>query len=64
MKMSGSGEVFLADTAQEIHIITLENDKVTVNGANLLAFDAGIDWKHRARAGCSGMLGGGSTTRR
>src|SRR4028119_1645145 len=30
MKMSGSGEVFLADTAQDIHLIYLENDKVTV----------------------------------
>ena len=26
MKMSGTGEVFLADTAQEIHLIKLEND--------------------------------------
>ena len=32
MKMSGSGEVFLADTAQEIHLLYLENDAITVNG--------------------------------
>src|SRR5215212_7256619 len=44
MKMTGTGEVFLADTAQDIHLIYLENDKVTINGPNLLAFDAGIDW--------------------
>src|SRR3954465_1366569 len=44
MKMTGSGEVFLADPAQDIHLIFLENDKVTVNGPNLLAFDSGIDW--------------------
>src|SRR5258707_15577885 len=38
MKMSGTGEVFLADTAQEIHLLYLENDAITVNGTNLLAF--------------------------
>ena len=59
MKISGSGEVFLAETAQEIHVITLQNDKVTVNGANLLAFDAGIDWNIERMQGVSGMMGGG-----
>jgi uncharacterized protein (AIM24 family) len=59
MKMSGTGEVFLADTAQEIHLIYLENDAITVNGANLLAFDAGIDWDIRRVEGASGMMGGG-----
>src|SRR3712207_2804655 len=38
MKITGSGEVFLADQAQEIHLLYLENDFITVNGRNLLAF--------------------------
>ncbi|MEA2331806.1 MAG: hypothetical protein QOH58_1944 [Thermoleophilaceae bacterium] len=59
MKMTGTGEVFLADTAQDIHLIKLENDAITVNGANLLAFDAGIDWDIKRVEGVSGMLGGG-----
>ena len=59
MRMSGSGEVFLADTAQEIHIIKLENDKITVNGPNLLAFDAGIDWDIERMQGGGAMMGGG-----
>lgn len=59
MKMSGSGEVFLAETAQEIHVIHLEDDKVTVNGANLLAFDAGIDWSIERMQGGGAMMGGG-----
>ena len=51
MRITGSGEVFLADQAQDIHLIYLENDTITVNGPNLLAFDAGIDWDiHRLRA--------------
>ena len=29
MKMTGTGEVFLADQAQDIHLIKLENDQIT-----------------------------------
>ena len=57
MKMTGSGEVFLADQAQDIHLIYLENDTITVNGPNLLAFDAGIDWDiQRVEGGAAAMM--------
>ena len=59
MKMSGTGEVFLADTAQEIHLLYLENDAITVNGKNLLAFDSGIDWDIKKVEGASGFVAGG-----
>jgi uncharacterized protein (AIM24 family) len=59
MKITGTGEVFLADQAQDIHLIYLENDFITVNGENLLAFDAGIDWDIKRVEGASAMMGGG-----
>lgn len=60
MQVTGSGEVFLADQAQDIHLIYLENDMITVNGPNLLAFDAGIDWDiKRISGGASGAMAGG-----
>ena len=60
MKMAGSGEVFLADQAQDIHLIYLENDFITVNGPNLLAFDADIDWDiKRISGGASAAMAGG-----
>jgi uncharacterized protein (AIM24 family) len=59
MRMSGSGEVFLADRAQDIHLLYLEGEKITVNGPNLLAFDADIDWDIERVQGVSGMMGGG-----
>jgi len=59
MKVTGQGEVFLADQAQDIHLIYLENDKVTVNGPNVLAFDSGIDWDIERVQGASSMMGGG-----
>jgi uncharacterized protein (AIM24 family) len=59
MKMSGTGEVFLADQAQEIHLLKLENDAITCNGSNVLAFDAGIDWDIKRVEGASAIMGGG-----
>src|SRR3954465_11723633 len=47
MKLSGTREVFLAHEAQDAHLIYLEDDFITVNGPNLLAFDTGIDWDIR-----------------
>jgi len=60
MKITGRGEVFLADTAQDIHLVYLEDDLITVNGPNLLAFDAGIDWDiKRVQGGGAGAMAGG-----
>jgi uncharacterized protein (AIM24 family) len=59
MKVSGTGEVFLADHAQEVHLVKLADDKITVNSDNLLAFEDGIDWDIRKVEGASGMLAGG-----
>jgi uncharacterized protein (AIM24 family) len=59
MKVTGHGEVFLADAAQEIHLIQLENDKITCNGTHVLAFDAGIDWDiERVKDAGSAITGG------
>jgi len=59
MEVSGSGTAYLADTAQDIHLVYLEEDRITVNGPNVLAFDAGIDWNIDVVKRISGMLGGG-----
>jgi uncharacterized protein (AIM24 family) len=60
MKVSGTGEVFVAFEAQEIHLVYLEGETLTVNGPNLLAFDAGIDWDiKRIEGGGGAMLAGG-----
>ena len=59
MKVSGTGEVFLADQAQDVHVIRLQGESITANGANVLAFDAGIDWDIKRVEGAAGLLGGG-----
>ena len=57
--VSGTGEVFLADAAQEIQLLRLENEKITVNGPHVLAFEGGIDWDIKRVEGASGALSGG-----
>jgi uncharacterized protein (AIM24 family) len=59
MKASGTGEVFLAIQAQEVHLLQLNDEELTVNGQNVLAFDAGVDWDIKRVEGLSGILTGG-----
>jgi uncharacterized protein (AIM24 family) len=60
VKFEHAGSGGLADTAQDIHLLYLENDSVTVNGPNLLAFDADIDWDiHRMSGGAASAMAGG-----
>ncbi|MFC6013036.1 AIM24 family protein [Nocardia lasii] len=41
MKVSGRGDLFLANSAADVHLIDLDgSDGLTINGANVLAFDS------------------------
>lgn len=45
MKVSGRGDLFLADASADVHLIDLDgSDGLTVNGANVLAFDTSISY--------------------
>jgi uncharacterized protein (AIM24 family) len=60
MQATGTGEVFLASQAMLVHVLRLDDDSLTVNGSNILAFEAGIDWDvTRVRGGTAGVLAGG-----
>ena len=60
MTCEGTGEVFLANQAMLVHVIKLDNDSMTVNGQNILAFETGIDWDiTKVKGGTAGMLAGG-----
>ncbi len=58
MKVSGSGEVFFADMAADVHVIELEDDAISINGMNVLAFDDGLDWDIELIRS-AGMMAGG-----
>lgn len=47
MRCVGQGEVFLAHNAQEIHLVELDGDSLTVNGDSVLAFEPTVSWDIR-----------------
>jgi uncharacterized protein (AIM24 family) len=56
MKVSGRGDLFLADRAADVHLIDLDqNDALSINGANVLAFESSLDYDIRRVQGM-GML--------
>ncbi|TMR08165.1 AIM24 family protein, partial [Nonomuraea turkmeniaca] len=44
MRVRGEGLLYLADNADDIHLFYLENEGLTVNGRNLLAFQPQLSW--------------------
>jgi uncharacterized protein (AIM24 family) len=59
MQCTGHGELFVADNAAEVQILYLENDQISVNGNNVLAFSSSIDWDiHRIQARGAAVTGG------
>ena len=58
MAATGTGDVFLAQDARKIMIIDLQNERMTVNGDNILAFDTGVDWDIRRVEGAGRLAGG------
>lgn len=58
MAVSGTGDLFLAQDARKIMILELDNDRMTVNGDNILAFEPGIDWDIKKVEGAGVVAGG------
>ena len=58
MTATGTGELFLANQKGKVMILELDNERMTVNGENILAFDAGIDWDIRRVEGAGRLAGG------
>jgi uncharacterized protein (AIM24 family) len=58
MRVSGQGEVFFANEAGYVYLVDLAGDGLSVNGRNLLAFDAALEWDINRVKG-AGMMSGG-----
>jgi uncharacterized protein (AIM24 family) len=58
MRVSGQGEVFFANEAGFVYLVELAGDGLSVNGQNLLAFDAAMAWDIKRVQG-AGMMSGG-----
>ncbi|MDG4790838.1 AIM24 family protein [Micromonospora sp. WMMD1102] len=60
MKISGRGDVFLADYAADVHIIDLEpGDALSINGSSVLAFDSTLQYDIKMVGGAGMMSSSG-----
>jgi uncharacterized protein (AIM24 family) len=57
MRCRGKGDLFLARSSDELHLIDLDGDSLTVNGANVLAFEPGLTWDIRKVEGATVLSG-------
>lgn len=60
MQAIGKGDLFLADNGSEVHIVNIEDEQLTVNNSNLLAFESKLTWDvSLIKAGMMGLVAGG-----
>jgi len=58
MSTTGIGDLFLAQDARKIMVIDLQNERMTINGDSILAFEGDVDWDIRRVEGAGRIAGG------
>jgi uncharacterized protein (AIM24 family) len=58
MRVSGRGDVFLANEEAEVHILHLDDSGISINGRNVLAFSETLQWSIERVQGAGIMTGG------
>jgi uncharacterized protein (AIM24 family) len=59
MNCAGDGLLYLADYGADVVVINLDNDSLSVNGTNLLALDARLQWRVERVKGLAKFTGQG-----
>ena len=59
MEVTGRGDLFLADAANDIVLLYLNNEAMGVESLNLLAFTPSINWDIKMVKGAAGMMSAG-----
>ena len=59
MICTGQGELYLADYGKDVVVMQLNNEALSVNGKNILAFDATLQWGIERVKGVSMLSGSG-----
>ena len=59
MTCTGQGELYLADYGKDVVIMQLQNEELSVNGKNILAFDATLQWNIEKVPGITMLSGMG-----
>ena len=58
MSATGTGDLFLAHDARKIMVLDLNNERMTINGDNVLAFEGSVDWDIRRVEGAGRLASG------
>jgi uncharacterized protein (AIM24 family) len=58
MRVEGQGDVFIAETNRNVHLLHLNGGGISCNGKNVLAFSASLQWDIERVKGASMMAGG------
>ncbi len=58
MRVEGQGDVFIADTNKNVHLLHLDQSGISANGKNVLAFSASLQWNIERVKGASMLAGG------
>ncbi|HET6736624.1 AIM24 family protein [Mycobacterium sp.] len=58
MRCQGQGDVFLAERANDVHLLNLTNSGLSISGKNVLAFSSSLDWNIERVKGGSIATGG------
>lgn len=62
MEAEGQGHLYLADQGKEVQILDLDpGEEISVNGDDVLAFDAGVDYSIQTLDSIAGISTGGFT---
>lgn len=59
MEATGTGDLFLADAANDVVLLYLDNEAIGVESLNLLAFTPSLSWDIKMIKGAAGMMTGG-----
>ncbi len=59
MRVAGQGLCYFARLAEDIFMIELEGDSISIGGSNLLAFDASLNWDIKRVQGIGAMASAG-----
>ncbi|MEM9021433.1 MAG: AIM24 family protein [Planctomycetota bacterium] len=58
-KAEGTGQLYLADAGKKVTILSLQNEKVVVNGKDLLAFEPSVQYAIKRVKSLGAMVAGG-----
>jgi len=62
MEAEGEGQLYAAEQSKKVRVLDLDDgESISVNGNDVLAFDAGVDYEINTVGSLSGMAAGGLT---